>query len=235
MVSARRSGWQRGDWRIRHVYSVGASRCAAPEVPVRSDPQGKDDLKLAHVRLLGLKTKPELNGKLGQALEFDRASGRWEVMLRGTVKTVWIKPANLERAPDPSKLISRASTTANDFLSDLPRARAFAASNATARGLCAEAVDGTRSHAAMRIFFEAADDALDLIEKQQRDPMPLKYWQNTPNRVDQTPQEALPFDALLAQQCECVAQLGRHARILHLPHANSGFFGAPPCPLNAPL
>jgi hypothetical protein len=60
-------------------------------------------LLLQQVQLHGLKAKPELNGCRGQALSFDEASGRWEVLLRGrgTAKTVMIKPANLERVRSP--------------------------------------------------------------------------------------------------------------------------------------
>ena len=60
-----------------------------------------ESLLFKQVRLHGLKGKPELNATRGQVLSYHEGNGRWEVMLRGSAKTVWLKAANLQlvRAP----------------------------------------------------------------------------------------------------------------------------------------
>ena len=49
-----------------------------------------------HVRILGLKGRPELNGRSGVAGRFDAAKGRYEVAVEGEAEAVLLKPANLQ-------------------------------------------------------------------------------------------------------------------------------------------
>ena len=48
----------------------------------------------AWVRLVGLQQKPELNGRCGAVLSFDRADGRYDIRL-GLGDVVRIKPQNV--------------------------------------------------------------------------------------------------------------------------------------------
>ena len=59
-----------------------------------------------HVRILGLKGRPELNGRSGVAAYFDVAKGRYEVAVEGEAEAVLLKPANLQAVranPKPYK------------------------------------------------------------------------------------------------------------------------------------
>ena len=49
-----------------------------------------------HVRISGLKGRPELNGRSGVAGPFDPAKGRYEVAVEGEAEVVVLKPANLQ-------------------------------------------------------------------------------------------------------------------------------------------
>ena len=52
-----------------------------------------------HVRISGLKGRPELNGRCGVAGHFDPAKGRYEVVVEGEAEAVLLKPANLQASP----------------------------------------------------------------------------------------------------------------------------------------
>ena len=90
--SASRGQCTRADWRSRRNPNAAA---AAPP-PTSST----TDLTLKKVRIHGLQSKPEFNGSRGQALSFDADKGRYEVMIRGTSKTMFIKASNLSIVED---------------------------------------------------------------------------------------------------------------------------------------
>lgn len=58
----------------------------------------KEDAIVAgsEVRLVGLASRPELNGKAGVVRSFDNDTGRYAVQVEGESKNMSIKPANLE-------------------------------------------------------------------------------------------------------------------------------------------
>ena len=51
------------------------------------------------VKVFGLVARPELNGKLGTALEFDEDAGRWAVKMKNG-ESVRVKQFNVEVAKD---------------------------------------------------------------------------------------------------------------------------------------
>jgi hypothetical protein len=55
-----------------------------------------------HVRIDGLKGRPELNGRCGVAGRFDAAKGRYEVAVEGEAEAVLLKPANLQEVIEPA-------------------------------------------------------------------------------------------------------------------------------------
>ena len=55
-----------------------------------------------HVRIDGLKGRPELNGRCGMAGRFDAAKGRYEVAVEGEAEAVLLKPANLQEVIEPA-------------------------------------------------------------------------------------------------------------------------------------
>lgn len=54
------------------------------------------------VRIEGLQSKPELNGRRGRAERFDDAKQRYEVRLEGEGQVVLVRPTNLSSAADPT-------------------------------------------------------------------------------------------------------------------------------------
>jgi len=56
------------------------------------------------VRVSGLVARPELNGKVGTALEFDEDAGRWAVKLKSG-ESVRVKMFNLELAQDDDDVV----------------------------------------------------------------------------------------------------------------------------------
>ena len=72
----------------------------------------------AHVRLVGLAKKPELNGVCGHVLQLDEASGRFCVERLvsgpGEAHAIRVKPANLEGLPDWSPVISEVQKLVDD-------------------------------------------------------------------------------------------------------------------------
>jgi len=55
-----------------------------------------------HVRIDGLKGRPELNGRCGVAGRFDAAKGRYEVAVEGVAEAVLLKPAHLQEVLEPA-------------------------------------------------------------------------------------------------------------------------------------
>ena len=67
----------------------------------KPDAAGADTVALevgARVRLAGLRSKPELNGKLGKIKSFDAAKGRYNVVLEAAGSTLQVKASNLKVA-----------------------------------------------------------------------------------------------------------------------------------------
>ena len=189
------------------------------------------DFRLKKVRLCGLQSKPELNGRPGQVLEYDATTQRWEVMLKGGAKTYWLKPSNLvldsETPPPPA--VARPPSDPSDsdvaqFLRGLPSALAFVRTCAAARDLVIEALGGQRTRA-IRFFFEAADDALAMVAEEVRAARPQKLWHATPFPVSHLPDETCDFHQQLEQQCMALRQLRGFRRIRLVP-VDNGFFAA---------
>jgi ankyrin repeat protein len=59
-------------------------------------------LSSCHVRIAGLKGRPEINGQCGVAGRFDAAKGRYEVAVEGEAEAVLMKPANLQEVIEPA-------------------------------------------------------------------------------------------------------------------------------------
>lgn len=67
----------------------------------KPDAAGADTVALevgARVRLAGLRSKPELNGKLGKIKSFDAAKGRYNVVLEAAGSTLQVKASNMKVA-----------------------------------------------------------------------------------------------------------------------------------------
>ena len=197
----------------------------------RVDDAATADFHLRKVRIHGLVSKPEHNGARGQVLGYDSARDRWEVMLRGTTKTFWLKASNLiiegdgpHETPPRSAPRQHTPDAERGYLRGLPRACAFVATSDVGRSLVHEALDGHRSRG-IRIFFEAVDDALAMVDEQQRAPRPPRFWRDTPNPVSHLPEEQLDFEEQLGQQCAAMKQLGEFSRVCLLP-VDNGFFAA---------
>ena len=65
------------------------------------------NLSCRRVRIVGLKGRPELNGRSGVAGRFDAAKGRYEVAVEGEAEAVLLKPANLQECranPNPNPI-----------------------------------------------------------------------------------------------------------------------------------
>jgi len=79
---------------------AGAAMHAAATAPT-------PNLSGCHVRIVGLKGRPELNGRSGVAGRFDAAKGRHEVAVDGEAEAVLLKPANLQECranPNPNPI-----------------------------------------------------------------------------------------------------------------------------------
>ena len=103
-------------------------------------------LILQHVCLRSLVAKPELNGCRGQVLSYDRALGRYEVMMRGSARTVYLRAVNLELlSPSPAGSDPHPIEYPDGLLDGLPHARRFVEENEIGRTLVADVLSGNRS------------------------------------------------------------------------------------------
>lgn len=79
------------------LTSSSAESAAAQELPrAKLEAAGRRSFVGQEVRLVGLKTKPELNGAVGVCEGFDKGQGRYAIRLSGHEKPLALKAGNLE-------------------------------------------------------------------------------------------------------------------------------------------
>ncbi|CAE8635335.1 unnamed protein product [Polarella glacialis] len=82
--------------------SGASSSSTAAQVPTRNPPASASSLQLAagmRIRVIGLSSRPELNGREGTLLELDESIDRWNVAMDDG-SGLSLRPVNLEQASD---------------------------------------------------------------------------------------------------------------------------------------
>ena len=86
---------------------VAANNAAAASSPTAAD--GGIITAGARVRVEGLKAKPQLNGKVGTAVKWVTARGRWLVRVDGDRRPLGLKPGNLVVLNAPASTATAAT------------------------------------------------------------------------------------------------------------------------------
>ena len=91
-----------GAMAVEARQETDGAACETPPPAEAASSTVNADPKLATgtaVALVGLQSKPELNGQRGRIAGFDSAKGRYSVRLTDQSKTLQVKPANIEAIP----------------------------------------------------------------------------------------------------------------------------------------
>ena len=117
----------------------------------------------------------------------------------------------------------------SDLVADLPEVRLFVQSCPEAQQLCVEAHAGRRA-AALRLFFEGCEEALQQVAHERRCPPAPVYWKDregnvSSNNVACLPEDRMDFVAGVREKCRTLLVFGGARRLVLTP-ADSGFFAA---------